>query len=129
MKARFATVATATLAFAVGGAAPHAAATLPTAIAFAKAEADGGGVFVWERTGRVRLLAGGARSPAWSPDGRRLAYVRDSQLWVTDADGSHRAQLPRMQPRPTGERTAAAWWSTVQGLSSSSRPTAHASAC
>ena len=93
MKARFATVAAASLAFAVGGAAPQAADTLPTAIAFAKAEADGGGVFVWERTGRVRLLAGGAHSPAWSPDGRRLAYVRDSQLWVADADGTHRAQL------------------------------------
>ncbi len=94
MKARFAAVAAASsLAFAVGGATPHAANTLPTAIAFAKAEADGGGVFVWERTGRVRLLAGGAHSPAWSPDGRRLAYVRDSLLWVADADGSHRAQL------------------------------------
>jgi len=26
--------------------------------------------------------------PQWSPDGRRLAYVRDDELWVVEADGS-----------------------------------------
>ena len=26
--------------------------------------------------------------PQWSPDGRRLAYVRDGELWVVEADGS-----------------------------------------
>jgi hypothetical protein len=94
VKARIGTVAAASLlAFAVGGAAPHAAAPLPAPLAFAKSEADGGGVFVWERSGRVRLFAGAAQSPAWSPDGRRLAYVRDGELWVADADGSHRARL------------------------------------
>lgn len=26
--------------------------------------------------------------PQWSPDGRRLAYLRDEEIWVTEADGS-----------------------------------------
>lgn len=26
--------------------------------------------------------------PQWSPDGRRLAYVRDDEIWVMEADGS-----------------------------------------
>ena len=26
--------------------------------------------------------------PQWSPDGRRLAYVRDDEIWVVEADGS-----------------------------------------
>lgn len=94
MKARIATVAAASLlAFAAGGAAPRAASPLPASLAFAKPEADGGGVFVWERSGRVRLFARAAQSPSWSPDGRRLAYVRDGELWVADTDGSHRGRV------------------------------------
>ena len=94
VKARLGTVAAASLlAFALGGAAPRAASPLPATLAFAKPEADGGGVFVWERSGRVRLFARAAHSPSWSPDGKRVAYVRDAELWVADADGSHRARL------------------------------------
>jgi hypothetical protein len=94
VKARLGTVVAASLlAFAVGGAAPHAAATLPGALAFARPEVAGGDVFVWERNGRVRLFARSGHSPAWSPDGKRLAYVRQGQLWVADADGSHRARI------------------------------------
>jgi dipeptidyl aminopeptidase/acylaminoacyl peptidase len=26
--------------------------------------------------------------PQWSPDGRRLAYVRDGEIWIVEADGS-----------------------------------------
>jgi dipeptidyl aminopeptidase/acylaminoacyl peptidase len=26
--------------------------------------------------------------PQWSPDGRRLAFVRDGEIWIIDADGS-----------------------------------------
>jgi WD40-like Beta Propeller Repeat len=38
-------------------------------------------------TGAVRQVAlGGA--PAWSPDGARLAYARDGQVYVANADGS-----------------------------------------
>ena len=31
-----------------------------------------------------------SRDPQWSPDGRRLAYVRDDEIWVVEADGSRR---------------------------------------
>jgi Tol biopolymer transport system component len=33
---------------------------------------------------------------SWSPDGRRLVYIQDRQLWFADADG----QNPRSQPLP-----------------------------
>src|SRR4029077_15008132 len=35
--------------------------------------------------------------PAWSPDGRRLAFVRDEEIWVVEADGS---RLTRAVARP-----------------------------
>jgi len=34
--------------------------------------------------------------PQWSPDGRRLAYVRDTQLRVVDADGSRDVVVTEM---------------------------------
>ena len=39
--------------------------------------------------------------PQWSPDGRRLAYVRDDEIWVIEADGSRR---PRVVAKPGGGR-------------------------
>jgi dipeptidyl aminopeptidase/acylaminoacyl peptidase len=45
--------------------------------------------------------------PQWSPDGRRLAYVRDDEIWVVEADGSRSTRvvakpgsgrLPRWSP-------------------------------
>jgi Tol biopolymer transport system component len=45
-------------------------------------------------------------SPAWSPDGRTIAYVRESRGWlppdviyVVNADGTNRRQLTRTQSR------------------------------
>jgi hypothetical protein len=99
VKARLGTLAAAALlAVSLGGGAPRAAATLPAGLVFARSEAAGGGVYVWERNGRVRLFAPGGTSPVWSPDGRRLAYVATSEggttdVFVADADGSHRARL------------------------------------
>jgi hypothetical protein len=48
--------------------------------------------------GRVRLLRRDAAEPAWSPDGRRLAYVAAgsggaSDLYVIDADGTHAGRI------------------------------------
>ena len=48
-------------------------------------------------------------APAWSPNAERIAYVTRGDLWVADADGSHRA-APRRAGRPArlgAERPAA----------------------
>jgi len=39
--------------------------------------------------------------PQWSPDGRRLAYVRDDEIWVMEADGS---RVSRVVGKPGGGR-------------------------
>ncbi len=44
--------------------------------------------------------------PAWSPDGRRIAFTRTrsslntNDLWVMDADGSHRRRLAKFGAQP-----------------------------
>ena len=37
--------------------------------------------------------------PQWSPDGRRLAFVRDDEIWIIEADGS---RLTRVVAKPAG---------------------------
>jgi len=37
--------------------------------------------------------------PQWSPDGRRLAFVRDDEIWVVEADGSRQTLVVG---KPTG---------------------------
>ncbi len=51
--------------------------------------------------------------PQWSPDGRRLAFVRDGAIWLVDADGARQVQVTEHpagneQPRwsPDGSRLA-----------------------
>ena len=39
--------------------------------------------------------------PQWSPDGRRLAFVRDDEIWVVEADGS---RLTLVVGKPGGGR-------------------------
>ncbi len=39
--------------------------------------------------------------PQWSPDGRRLAFVRDDEIWVVEADG---ARQTRVVAKPGGGR-------------------------
>ena len=36
----------------------------------------------------------GRHDPAWSPDSRRLVYVRDGRLWLAPANGGEPRQLP-----------------------------------
>ena len=31
--------------------------------------------------------------PQWSPDGRRLAFVREDEIWVVDADGTRQVKV------------------------------------
>ena len=40
--------------------------------------------------------------PQWSPDGRRLAFIRDDELWVIEADGS---RSTRVVAKPGGAKT------------------------
>ncbi|HET9724239.1 MAG TPA: hypothetical protein VFR44_10430 [Actinomycetota bacterium] len=53
-------------------------------------EADGSGEILLTDTGRDY-------SPAWSPDGRRIAFIRSSgrgsAIWIMDADGSDQIQV------------------------------------
>ncbi len=60
------------------------------AIAFATAS----GVFVDGH----RVARG--HNPAWSPDGRRIAFVQRGDLWLMDADGSHRDRIVRAADQP-----------------------------
>jgi len=41
--------------------------------------------------------------PQWSPDGRRIAYLRDDEIWVMEADGSRQT---RVVSKPGGGRQA-----------------------
>jgi dipeptidyl aminopeptidase/acylaminoacyl peptidase len=106
-----AVTAAAFAAVSLGGGAPQAASTLPAALVFSRAEAAGGGIFVWERSGRVRLFSRAGTAPTWSPDGRRLAYVAPAELgatdlYVADADGAHRAALTRSE---AADESSPAW--------------------
>ena len=50
------------------------------------------GLFVYRR-GRVRLLTRHGELPSWSPNGRLIAFVRDSELYVIRPDGSGRRRI------------------------------------
>ena len=106
---RVAPLALFALVLALAGSAP-AAATFSTALAYARPDASEG-IFVMERSGRVRLVARDGLAPAWSPDGRRLAFVASgaggqSELYIADADGRHRATLTRS---PGADEATASW--------------------
>jgi hypothetical protein len=101
MKTHAAALAAITLAAGLLGAAavsrPGAAARrgqVPWAtLAVSRSVLVGGGVYVVGR-GQNRLVAPGASDPAWSPDGRRLAYVAPGEgglgdVFVADANGTH----------------------------------------
>lgn len=54
----------------------------------------GGDIYVSKGAAETRLTSGGDRSrPRWSPDGRRIAYLRGGQLWTMNADGGAARRL------------------------------------
>ncbi len=53
----------------------------------------------------TRLTSGGhAAGPRWSPDGKRIAYLDRGNLWVMDANGSHKTRLTDSAPTDTDSR-------------------------
>jgi len=80
-------------------------------LAFSRSEVVGGGLYLAGPRG-IRLVARGAVEPAWSPDGRRLAYVAPgaggaADVFVADADGTHLGRITRTD----GIDEAAPTWS------------------
>jgi TolB protein len=63
-----------------------------------------GDVYVSKGASERRLTTGGGHArPRWSPDGTRLAYLRDGQLWTMRADGAGKKRLT------TRSAAGAAW--------------------
>src|SRR5512142_432761 len=87
-----------------GGA--RSAGRAPGLIAFARAD----GIYAMDVDGsRVhRLMHVSSTEPvpirwlAWSPDGRRLAYWMRGQIWVMNADGTHKMALAGTPGAPLG---------------------------
>ncbi len=93
-------VATGALATLLAGAAGN---SLPTAdIMFARylAKAERSDLYVMASDGsRLRLLTRDASQAAASPDGRRVAFVRDGSIWIMQRDGSTQTPLTRPSVR------------------------------
>jgi Tol biopolymer transport system component len=96
-------------------------------LAFARADAAGGGVYLADGR-KVLRLRRVAVDPAWSPDGRRLAFVAPGaggagDVFVVDADGDHKAgsrtRTVSTRPRRAGRPTVAISSSSAAGSWSS----------
>jgi hypothetical protein len=55
--------------------------------------ASGGAIVAVAKDGTHKQLLGEAQDAAYSPDGTLLAFARDGDLWVANADGSGRRRL------------------------------------
>jgi serine/threonine protein kinase/Tol biopolymer transport system component len=50
--------------------------------------------------GNARRLVPNAFSPAWSVDGRQIAYSSANVIWICDADGANARPLTKSEPPP-----------------------------
>jgi hypothetical protein len=56
-------------------------------------------------TALARLTSHGqASGPRWSPNGQRIAYIYRGNLWIMNANGSHKFQVTAAAPRYTDGR-------------------------
>ncbi len=54
---------------------------------------------------QVRLTTGGHNSgPRWSPSGKQIAYIDRGNLWVMNANGSHKRRITHAAPGYTDSR-------------------------
>ena len=98
-------------------------------IAF-RSDREGGGLFIMGATGEsVRRLTTGGFDPAWSPDGKSLAYSTEgvadpyarntrAALWVVDVStGKSRKLLDgdAVQPAWSGDGSRIAYWANTGG--------------
>ncbi len=98
-------------------------------IAF-RSERDGGGIYVMGATGEsVRRVIGAGFDPAWSPDGRALAYATEpvidpyarygaSQLWTVDIASGKAVRLETadaVQPAWSPDGGRIAYWANTGG--------------
>jgi Tol biopolymer transport system component len=68
-------------------------------IAFTYGSSTGGRrVDVVGAIGSPRRRIGPGTAPAWSPNGRTLAVVRNGEIWLSDPTGGHRRRLVRAAP-------------------------------
>ena len=58
----------------------------------------------------ARMLARDGAQPSWSPDGAKLAFERQSDIYVMNADGSGQQNLTR----GAGRRESSPVWSPAQ---------------
>ncbi len=49
-------------------------------------------------TPKTLTTGGRASGPRWSPDGKQIAYIDDGNLWVMNANGSHKERLTDSAP-------------------------------
>ena len=72
---------------------------------------DGSQIFLWEIDTNKTELLGRGEEPAWSPDGRWIAYTqsdstRTKDIWVKQVDGN---KAIRLTQTPTKQETSPRW--------------------